>query len=681
LLALLLLALVPSAAAANPTTQIIVKRAPGLTAAERADIRADADVRFVEPLPLPRTEVVTAKTGDVGDAIRDLNADPDVVYAELDSTVRAFGQDDLFPYQWGLRNLGDFSFGGEPAAHDADMDVPEAWTMSTGSGVVVAVVDSGVEDGHEDLGGRVLPGWDFVDSDPYATDPNGHGTHVAGTIAATRGNDVGVAGVAPDVRILPIRVLAANGTGRLSDVVEAYDYAADRGVSLVNASLGHEHFSATEDAAIASHPEITFVVAAGNGGDDGVGDDNDDVGGAAEYPCAYSRANIVCVGASRHDDTAADFSNYGETTVDVFAPGYGIVSTIPGHDYDWAFGTSMATPHVAGEAALILSRNPSLTPSDVKAAILGSADYKSALNGLAVSDGRANANGALRWTDYDTDTFADGVDNCPAVPNPDQADADSDGIGNACPPVADADVDAVLVPTDLCPDEAAAYAANGCPSADPTADGDYWPDALDQCLAEPGTARGCPDGDKDGVADDDDNCPTHANSNQANRDGDLLGDACDGDRDGDGVLNIEDQCPDKWATGANGCTPLPPNDGTPPADSDRDGVSDGTDACPKDAAETKDGCPLARVASLSAKAKRGSATIRLTTSRLAMVRITVERKKGRRWVRVARKTAATVGNRASLKVSRLKRGTHRVRISISSSAGNGTSVSKTFRVR
>jgi subtilisin family serine protease len=664
LIALLLVLTVPGVASASSSTQIIVKRAPGLSAAERADIRAGAQVRFVETLPLPRTEVVRAARDDVGDAVRDLNADPDVVYAERDRIVRASSQDSFFTEQWGLDNRGDLL----GAVEDADMDVPEAWGLSTGTGVVVAVVDSGVDAGHDDLGGRIRRGWDYVGDHPYVTDPNGHGTHVAGTIAATRDNGIGVAGVAPDARILPIRVLDADGSGYVSDVVKAFDYAAGRGVRLVNASLGSDAPSTSEMAAIAAHPGVTFVVAAGNGGDDGVGDDND--GSAAEYPCAYDLANIVCAGASRPDDAPAAFSNFGESSVDVFAPGYDIVSTFPGDVYARGDGTSMAAPHVAGEAALLLSLNPSLGSVGVKAAIIDSADKPLGLDDLSVSDGRANANEALVSSDYDGDGVKDWQDNCPGIANPNQ--------GDECSPAADADGDSVPVPTDLCPYENAAYAADGCPSADPTADGDYWPDAVDACPAAAGSVRGCPDADGDGVADAGDNCPTAPNEDQTDGDGDRRGDSCDGDRDGDTVPNAQDQCPLDAGSGANGCDPLPP---IAPADSDRDGVADATDACPNRSAPTRNGCPLAEIAAVSAKVKRRSATIRVTTTRPAMVKMTVERRKGRRWVRVARRTEASFRNRATLRVSRLRRGTHRVRVSISSSAGRGTSVSKTFRIR
>ncbi len=344
----------------------------------------------------------------------------------------------------------------------------------------------------------------------------------------------------------------------------------------------------------------------------------------------------------------------------------------------------MATPHVAGEAALVLARNPAITTAQIKAAILDSADVNPFLNNLVVSDGRANANDALTAIDTDGDTIYDAQDNCPSISNINQIDSDNDGFGDECsPPPADPDGDAVA--SDQCPEEAASYATSGCPSNDPTADGDFWPDALDQCPAQSGTARGCPDADGDGIADASDNCTSVSNGNQANTDGDALGDVCDPDRDNDGVGNGADSCPTLAATGADGCpvvvTPTPTPTPTPPADSDGDGRYDASDACPTEHARTTDGCPLPQVASLSARARKGTATVKVTTSRLAAVRITVERKKGGRWTRVARKSVLTSGNRASLTVKRLKPGSYRVRISLSSSAGSGTPKSKTFRVR
>src|SRR5918997_1005147 len=187
-LALLLLVL-PQGAAAATETQIIVKREAGLTAAERADIRADAEVRFVESLPLPQTELVAAAPGDVSDALRELNRDPDVVYAELDRPIQALATNDpYFQNLWGLENRGDFTLGRSPddvpALADADMDVVEAWGITSGAGTTVAVMDSGVERTHADLVPNLQSGWDFVNNDSDPADDNGHGTHVAGTIGA-----------------------------------------------------------------------------------------------------------------------------------------------------------------------------------------------------------------------------------------------------------------------------------------------------------------------------------------------------------------------------------------------------------------------------------------------------------------------------------------------------------------
>jgi subtilisin family serine protease len=579
-LALILLALLPASAAANSTARIIVQREAGLSAAERADVRADADVRFVESLPLPRTEVVAAAPGDVRDAVRDLNADPDVVYAERDRPIAASSDLETDPL-WGLTAI----------------DALDAWGIATGLNLTVAVVDSGVDASHPDLEDRIAPdGYDWVGDDDDPDDLDGHGTHVAGILAATRDNDgaATVAGVAHGVSILPLRVLDEDGDGLVSDAIQAYDYAAERGIRIVNASLSGAGALNSEYQAIKRHSDVLFVVAAGNGGDDGVGDDND--GSAdANYPCAYDLPNVLCVGASDQSDEPAPFSNFGDETVEVFAPGVGIKSTIPGGFYDFWDGTSMATPHVAGTAALLLQQTPELSAEDVVDAVVDWADDNVHLDGLSVSGGRANAFRALTNNDADQDGVADAVDNCPVDNNPVQsADADGDGAADACDP----------------------------------------------------TLRGA-------------------------------------DLDGDGWGALDDQCPDAYGS-VRGCPApppvTPPTTGTPD-DADGDGVTGASDACPSIAAATRDGCPLPQVASVSARVKNHSATVSVSTSRTATVRMAVERKRGRGWVRVSRTTLVTSGNRARVTVRRLRRGAHRVRISVSTSSGSGTPVTKGFRVR
>jgi thermitase len=446
-LALLAVALVvPEGAAAADSERIIVQHEPG---AERDDVRDDAGVRLVERLPLPRTELVAPRDGDVDEALRELNSDRDVVYAEVDRPVQALSDDPYFGELWGLQA----------------MDVPDGWTMSSGAGAPVAVIDTGVNGSHPDLLGKVQDGYDWVGNDNNADDHHGHGSHVAGTIAAIRGNGAGIAGVAPAVAVLPLRVLGADGTGSTSDIVSAFDYAGDQGVRVVNASFGSDDPSTSERKAIEAHPDTLFVVAAGNSGTS-----ND--GAVREYPCSYSLANILCVGGSTQSDQRASFSNYGATTVDVFAPGSRILSTWLGTGYRYSDGTSMAAPHVAGTAALVLEADPSKTTAQVKAAIMDSVDPVPALSGLSVTGGRVNAARALGWVpppDNDGDGVGNTSDNCPDAANSGQGDADGDAAGDACDPTPrgpDADGDGKPSLDDGCPSQPAAT-ANGCPAAPP----------------------------------------------------------------------------------------------------------------------------------------------------------------------------------------------------------------------
>ena len=270
------------------------------------------------------------------------------VGVELDATVTALdvttGTDQYRSQQWDFAKIG----------------VADAWHKSTGAGVTVAVIDTGVDATHPDLAGQVLPEYDVINKTTVATstDPNGHGTHVAGTIAADTGNGIGISGIAPDAKILPVRVLGANGSGYMSDAATGIIYAADHGAGVINMSLGSSSqvTAVTNAIAYARSKGVTVVAAAGN---------ERQSGSPTSYPGADP--GVIAVAATDSNDLVASYSNAG-SYVDVAAPGSNILSTTGGTYQSWN-GTSMASPHVAAIAALLKAYNSALTPDQIETAI------------------------------------------------------------------------------------------------------------------------------------------------------------------------------------------------------------------------------------------------------------------------------------------------------------------------
>ncbi|BAL91699.1 putative subtilase-family protease [Actinoplanes missouriensis 431] len=265
--------------------------------------------------------------------------------AQLDVPVRVAGSDPYRSQQWALPKI----------------KATTAWTTSTGAGVTVAVIDTGVDANHPDLTGKVLPGYDMINKVAGGTtDGNGHGTHVAGIIGAATGNGIGISGVAPDAAILPVRVFDAKGAGYMSDVAESIVWAADHGADVINMSLGSTgKLDALADAVTYARGKgVTVVAAAGN---------ERQKGSPVSYPAAYP--GVIAVAATTAADTYASFSNAGGY-VDVAAPGDAIVSTYPtalaGGEYVAMSGTSMASPHVAAVAAQLKAYQPALGPDQVE---------------------------------------------------------------------------------------------------------------------------------------------------------------------------------------------------------------------------------------------------------------------------------------------------------------------------
>lgn len=269
-----------------------------------------------------------------------LRRDPRVTVIEPDGTVEALGHTAELNNTWGVKRIGAGTVHDDPGTG-----------FNKGTNVRVAVIDSGVDYTHAELSGRYAGGYDFVNNDADPMDDNGHGTHVAGTIAAAL-NGTGVVGAAPEARIYALKVLSAGGSGSWSNIIAALDWAVSSGIQVTNNSYGSSLSpgSLVEQAfANAEAAGMLHVAAAGNSGN--CAGKGNNVG----YPARY--ATVVAVAATGQDDKRACFSSTG-STVELAAPGVGINSTKLGGGYVQYNGTSMASPHVAGVAALVVYAAP-----------------------------------------------------------------------------------------------------------------------------------------------------------------------------------------------------------------------------------------------------------------------------------------------------------------------------------
>ncbi len=344
-------------------------------------------------------------------------ANPAVQYAEPDYLYTIDQQNDPdFARQWALENSGQT--GGKA---DADINAEKLWAISEGSrNVVIGIIDTGIDYNHPDLINNLwnnineIPG-DNIDNDNngYKDDINGvntianngnpfddnrHGTHVAGTIGASGNNSVGVVGVAQKVSIAACKFLSSTGSGANSDAIQCLEYFAslktrpNNPVNIIatNNSWGGGSSSQAMIEAISAHEAlgILFIAAAGN--------DSNDNDSNESYPSSYAISNVISVAATDHNDRLASFSNYGKKSVHVGAPGVDILSTLPGNKYGKLSGTSMATPHVSGLAAVIASVRPDLDYTGIKNLIISGGQEIPALTNTTISGRRirgADSNG------------------------------------------------------------------------------------------------------------------------------------------------------------------------------------------------------------------------------------------------------------------------------------------------
>ena len=371
---------------------------------QSAGLRENARFRLVPGLTL--ADVRPGFT--LNQTLNALSRDPSVAFAEPNYivTIDALPDDPRFNQQYGLNNTGQSG-----GVVDADIDAPEAWDIQTGNNVIVAVIDTGVDYNHPDLvnnmwqnpgeipGNRIdddgngfvddVRGWDFAQNTNDPMDPNRHGTHVAGVIAAQGNNGIGVTGINWSARIMPLKFMDNQGVGTTASAIRAIEYAVANGAKVSNNSWGGGNFSQALFDAIqaANRAGHMFIAASGN---DGVSNER-----TPHYPSSFDLPNIISVGASDQSDLIATFSNFGVTSVDLLAPGASILSTVINNGYASLSGTSMATPFVSGVASLLFAHNADLTVSGVRNAILDNVDRIPALNRVVASGGRLNVFNAI----------------------------------------------------------------------------------------------------------------------------------------------------------------------------------------------------------------------------------------------------------------------------------------------
>ena len=359
-----------------------------------------------------------SRSRNVEDLVKLMLSMPGVTYAEPNYIVRTTltPNDTRFGELWGLNNTGQSG-----GISGADISAVSAWDVSTGSSsIVVGVIDTGVDYNHPDLaaniwsaptsfnvtiGGQTITcpqgshGFNAINNTCNPLDDNNHGTHVSGTIGAAGNNGQGVTGVNWTSSVMGLKFLSASGSGSTADAIDCIEFAVQAkqafagsggaNVRVLSNSWGGGGFSQAllDQINKANTNDMLFVAAAGNNGT------NNDT--TPHYPSNYNAPNVVAVASTTRTDARSSFSNFGATTVDLGAPGSSILSTVRNGGYSTFSGTSMATPHVSGAAALVLSEC-TLNTAALKANLLNNVDPISSMSGITVTGGRLNVDKAIR---------------------------------------------------------------------------------------------------------------------------------------------------------------------------------------------------------------------------------------------------------------------------------------------
>lgn len=354
--------------AAEPTQRVLVKFRPLAPKILQEQLHNQLGARLIESLRAERTFVVRVPAGLEETIAQKYQRNPLVEFAEPDAVAQAVEvpNDPEFSNQWGQSKI----------------QTPAAWDVTSGNPAVqIAVLDTGITNNHNDLSSQVDSWVNFTDTaSPY--DGNSHGSHVAGIAAAVTNNNLGVAGTGRNTRLYSVKVLNDSGSGYYSWIINGIYWAADNGAEVINMSLGGTSRSSALEQAVnyAWSKGAVLTAAAGNNGSS-----------SRLYPAYY--AKNIAVAATDQNDNKASWSNYG-SWVDVAAPGVSIVSTVLDNNYAYYSGTSMATPHAAGTAALIFAAFPDYTNQQVRNRLESTAD-NIAGTGVYWTYGRINAAAAV----------------------------------------------------------------------------------------------------------------------------------------------------------------------------------------------------------------------------------------------------------------------------------------------
>ena len=401
--------------------EVLVKVKPGLKARFLAKKSLlGAEVKKELNLTAGNYLLLKSNEKSTNALVNELEALPEVQYAEPNYLYSIHGFESSAPVDpmsgklWGLKNTGsnepdkNGNISSTPGVVSADLSAEKAWSVTGGSKkVVIAVIDTGIDYNHPDLKNNMwvnekeipgngidddgngyiddIHGWNAEKDNGNPMDGNAHGTHCAGTIGAEHNNDVGVAGVMSDVRLMAVKFLSDSGSGSLTDAVESIDYATKMNVDIMSNSWGGGGYSQTlfDSITAAKKKGIVFVAAAGN---DASNNDS-----RASYPASYQVDNVISVASHTAQDTLSSFSNFGKNSVHVAAPGSNILSTTPGNQYKVFSGTSMATPHVSGVIGLLVAEMGRMPVLDLRERLIGTTVPVAAYRKTTAAGGRVNA--------------------------------------------------------------------------------------------------------------------------------------------------------------------------------------------------------------------------------------------------------------------------------------------------